>query len=348
MTLPILAVLLVFCDTPGVGIKEGQKLQSPPESLGVFLQRPLDVAWNKDGETFVLDAGAQTIWHWDAQGHFVSKIGNKGQGPGEFSFSKGLKTHRPSVAVVGEELWVFDDGPHRISVFDQQGAFTRSFPVELDVGHPNAAAIGSAEQIMVLGRTGNGKPETYVLVQLNTKGSQQTIGEFEIPKQSSRTDHFLLGFGLTMVHWYDHSRNLLLTGTGEKPHFQVWSQGKPQAKIAVPGVEIEVTEGDKQEFREYESANYDHSHPLEFPEKKPLYNTLMTVGQTDYLVASVSPFYKRLNGFWLGGDGSVKGRIAMDLGSDGALLGSNGDLLAVRVDEEGAFNLSRIHLKPSP
>jgi DNA-binding beta-propeller fold protein YncE len=106
------------------------------DSLGLFLtsiggteylQRPVDVAVNKNGDRiYVLDAGGiNSEWHrlivFDGEGNKINEIGRRGSGEGEFNLPTQL-----TVAPDGT-LYVLDAGNFRVQVFTPDGEFLRSW-----------------------------------------------------------------------------------------------------------------------------------------------------------------------------------------------------------------------------
>lgn len=90
-----------------------------PESFGQL--RGLAVA--VDGRIAVLDAQAQEIRVFDAEGAHLATFGGKGEGPGELQEANGLMLGPDG------ELWVPDHGNARMSVYDLAAGFERSYPM---------------------------------------------------------------------------------------------------------------------------------------------------------------------------------------------------------------------------
>jgi hypothetical protein len=90
------------------------------EDVGLWGARYVDS--DEDGNLFVSDSRASHILMFDRSGHFIRRIGEKGQGPGEFNMQRG-------VAHDGERLIVNDTGNHRFQILSKSGAFITSFAV---------------------------------------------------------------------------------------------------------------------------------------------------------------------------------------------------------------------------
>ncbi|MGK7312960.1 MAG: 6-bladed beta-propeller [Candidatus Longimicrobiales bacterium M2_2A_002] len=85
--------------------------------------RIADLALGPDGRIYVLDAQAANLRIFAADGTYISTVGRKGAGPGEFAvpYSIAFDEH--------DRLWVADAGNARYSVFDLEGSFLNSYPI---------------------------------------------------------------------------------------------------------------------------------------------------------------------------------------------------------------------------
>lgn len=116
----ILILFLIFgCSSPESG---GFNLSEVPESKlelvftvgdesGVMLGTPFTVKTNKEGDIFILDAGTSEIVVVDKDGNFITKIGRKGNGPGEFNFLFGI-----DIDPMGY-IFAYDNTSRRMSKF---------------------------------------------------------------------------------------------------------------------------------------------------------------------------------------------------------------------------------------
>lgn len=104
------APLTIFQDTIGTfGI-----------SSGAF-DRPVDVACDKNGNIFVLDAGNHRVQKFNGFNNFLLEWGSFGSRPGEF------KDPRAIALDADEYVYVVDSGNHRIQKFDTTGKFVLSW-----------------------------------------------------------------------------------------------------------------------------------------------------------------------------------------------------------------------------
>lgn len=113
---------------PAWGAGEGWSLDDTPElRIGVVDGDPhyqffrIVGAWRfADGRLAVVDGGTYELRYYDASGRFLSALGGRGAGPGEFQQVDRLD-------VTGDSLRIFDRSLQRISIFTIDGGFIRSF-----------------------------------------------------------------------------------------------------------------------------------------------------------------------------------------------------------------------------
>ena len=96
-----------------IGVVEGDSMYQLHDVAGVL---ELD-----DGRFVVANSGTSQLRFYDAGGRFLSASGRKGGGPGEF---EGLIWVKQGIA---DSLLAYDWRYRRVSVFDHQGNFARSF-----------------------------------------------------------------------------------------------------------------------------------------------------------------------------------------------------------------------------
>ncbi|MBW7933246.1 MAG: 6-bladed beta-propeller [Gemmatimonadaceae bacterium] len=82
------------------------------------------------GRLFVADVKEQQIRLFDNTGRFIRTFGRRGAGPGEFSNPVGLAM--PG----GNELFVYDPGQWRVSVFDTSGALRAGYRAHISSWGP--------------------------------------------------------------------------------------------------------------------------------------------------------------------------------------------------------------------
>jgi sugar lactone lactonase YvrE len=107
--------------TPRLGLELVRKIGDvDTEDEHVAFNYPSDIAVDKDGNIYILDAGNTRIQKFDTDGNYLATIGRKGQGPGEFIMPTGLDIDRDGNLVVG------DTAQSRLHVIVGDGKDSRS------------------------------------------------------------------------------------------------------------------------------------------------------------------------------------------------------------------------------
>jgi hypothetical protein len=107
--------VLELIEQMAIGVQEG-------DSNYVF-SKLRDVAVDKEGNIYLLDAGSFKIMKYDKTGKFQLSIGRKGKGPGEMLFPRKIDVDSEG------NLVLFDAGNKRITIFSPKGRFLSSFGV---------------------------------------------------------------------------------------------------------------------------------------------------------------------------------------------------------------------------
>jgi hypothetical protein len=85
-----------------------------------------------DGRIVAGNGGSHELRYFDAQGRYLKSAGREGGGPGEF---EGVGA---PIAVGGDSIAVYDWNLRRISLWDPDGNFVRSFGIQFSSGSPVA------------------------------------------------------------------------------------------------------------------------------------------------------------------------------------------------------------------
>lgn len=83
-----------------------------------------------DGRIYSLHPQDQVILVHDAEGNRITKIGGRGEGPGEFQ-NAGV------MGFLGDTLWVMDYGNYSLNYFDLDGGLLRTDKLDIDLGSPD-------------------------------------------------------------------------------------------------------------------------------------------------------------------------------------------------------------------
>ena len=111
---------LAVCDT---GNRRVQVFSITGEALAVLapagdkaFQRPVDVAFDRDGRLIVADADLHRVLVFDAEGREVTRFGNLGWFPGLFYEISGVST-------LGDRIAVSDAENHRVQIYTPSGDY---------------------------------------------------------------------------------------------------------------------------------------------------------------------------------------------------------------------------------
>ena len=115
------------------------KHPNPPlPAVDGYFRQVTDVAWDKDGNTYISDGYINSrVAKVNKDGDWLKSWGERGTGPGQF--------HTPhSIAVDAKGLvYVADRSNRRIQVFDGDGNFLRQFTIDVPVPPGARPAIGN-------------------------------------------------------------------------------------------------------------------------------------------------------------------------------------------------------------
>ena len=109
-------------DTLEVEIEFVQKIGDfDTEDDNYLLFHPKDVARDKSGNIYVLDAGNYRIQKYDSNGKFISTFGRKGEGPGEIMTPVSIEIDS------NDKLHLADSRNNRIQVYNLDGKAAEQF-----------------------------------------------------------------------------------------------------------------------------------------------------------------------------------------------------------------------------
>ena len=93
----------------------------------VLFDQPLDIAWDKDDNIYVVDKGNARIVKMDANGAMIKTWGQQGTHAGEFNFAHSI------IIDDLDRIYIADRENKRIQIFDLEGNFLSQWD---DVGYP--------------------------------------------------------------------------------------------------------------------------------------------------------------------------------------------------------------------
>ena len=145
-------VLMVFGRKQVASDEDTAPLKHPkpplPAEDGRFRQ-VTDVAWDKEGNTFISDGYINSrVAKADKDGNWLKSWGDRGKEPGQFNTPHSIATD------ANGNVYVADRGNRRIQVFDGEGKFLRQFTIDVPVPPDAKPAIGKMpDEAMVAGGT---------------------------------------------------------------------------------------------------------------------------------------------------------------------------------------------------
>jgi len=90
------------------------------EDENLAFRSPCDIVLDSTGNMYILDAGNSRIQKLSPEGNFISSIGRKGQGPGDFNYPRSIEMD------ANDNLYVFDAGNRRIQIFTSDGNVSKT------------------------------------------------------------------------------------------------------------------------------------------------------------------------------------------------------------------------------
>jgi hypothetical protein len=159
-----------------------------------------------DGQIAVLNSGSHEIRFYDGNGQHLRSVGGEGGGPGKFQNPYDL------YSLAGDSVVVYDVLQRRLSFFDRDGEYVRSFTLPVNDKRYRAVDFFPDGAVLVQGRipseggrqSGPYRDESLFVV-FNLEGdSVATLGAFENREMYARTEGGFLGitgrvFGRTTV-----------------------------------------------------------------------------------------------------------------------------------------------------
>ncbi len=101
---------------------------------GVFLEYPVDVTEDPNGNIYVSDFKGRYVLKYGFQGKLSKIIGREGQGPGEFGAPSFL-------AVSDKRLFVWDHPQSRLNIFNLEGEFIKAKGIYFVEGSPRKMKV---------------------------------------------------------------------------------------------------------------------------------------------------------------------------------------------------------------
>lgn len=101
------------------------EIEGEDEDLQFYL--PEDIAVDKFGNIYILDAGNYRVQKLNPEGGYITSFGREGQGPGEFSQPQSIEIDAEGL------VYISDAGNNRIEIFDTDGKHKESIRFDSQV-----------------------------------------------------------------------------------------------------------------------------------------------------------------------------------------------------------------------
>ena len=147
-------------------------VRDTPGLDGTHLNQPTDVAIAPTGEIYVSDGyGNSRIAKFSADGKFISDLGHKGSGPGEFDTPHGIAVDEAG------RVYVADRANARVQIFDTSGKYITEWK-SADIGRPWDIYVGQDGLFYIMdgGDMKPAPPDRGRVVLVNRDG--QKVDEF--------------------------------------------------------------------------------------------------------------------------------------------------------------------------
>lgn len=120
-------------------IKTVGDIESTDDNILFYM--PTAMAFDEEGHIYVLDSGNHRIQKFDADGRYLTTIGNQGQGPGEFQYPQSIDVDSNGMLYVSESM------NRRIQILNPEGKEQKTIKmIEDSVGL--VRAFGSDQMLM--------------------------------------------------------------------------------------------------------------------------------------------------------------------------------------------------------
>lgn len=336
----------------GVKFDTVASLQAVPDTGDFFMEEPLSYDFDNMGNYYLLDGGAKVIFSWDKQGRYLGTIGKPGPGPGEFV----LSGHGPAtgyINVIGEKLYAMDPRKNEIMIFGEDGVFERAISLRMSRGRLLDFAVTDEGNFLLHQRSRKEDKFYREITQWSPAGEKtktyhsQADDSFNMSRTAGHRSIHLKAYNPVLVSQFNRANNELLVGDSGTASFAVISKDGGSRTLRIASIREEVSKADKEEYQAgLQTRRFRPT--VTYPEKKPYYTHLVSLGKQGFLVYQQSVFYRNIEGVHLDEKGVSKGRFSMMCGEQGGLMASRNRLLCISLNEDDDFELKEIQIHGKP
>ncbi len=332
-------------------------LDSLPGSSETFFERPADIAFDKDGNIYVLDVKAKKVFTWDSAGGFLGSYGSSGQAPGEFVFFGHSSRGVGFINVMGQQVYIYDGAKREVSVYGLGDlSFRKNLSFKRGVGSqvigfwaitPNRFLFHERsfeEELVRILDAEAGVVTTLAqnkVMNMRIEGANDASGK----RRRHPSSVTVIGFAPTTVAGFNSALGQIQVGHGDTAFFQTYdTQGKQAGKLKLKIPRLEVSKKDMKEYSSQAMFAKTSFYKADYADNKAYYEYILSTGDKGYLVYNASPIFKDMAGYVINPKGEVESRFSYHCGENGDLLGSQGRVFAVNTSEEGAFTLQELRV----
>ena len=316
------------------GLETVLTLEPVPEANG-FISAPYDVTVDPDGNIYVLDTSASTVFYWNAQGKFMGNIGAKGEGPGELTFFAGSGGPHGYVGVTDSEILLYEAN-RELSRFDRKKTYQSTLHLQVTPGRINLfKAMGNGG--FLVSNSNYGTHPTIVIRLVSSEGKvvkdllQVSDKSYKLVEKPERTWHFF-PYSEKAFATYDDIEKRVIQGRTHEPFIELLDdEGNMQKKIKLEVPRRSFSKEDKTEFLDRRKLSFKHKYF--FPDYMPVFTNIIPLAGDRMLVYVQSTNYRKCWGNIVDLQGKPRGRFEVTCGQNGGLFGSRHKIIGIFTGE---------------
>lgn len=344
-----MTLLLFMLLAANLELTNVKTMESIPEDLDLFLERPYHMDLDDQGNLYVVDLDAAKVFVWNSQGQFKGHFGKKGEGPGEFAFMGSAGGPHGYVSIVGQDVYVYDGGKRTLSVFGTDMTFKSRENFKIPGGRAETFKILEDGRILLY-NSSYFSDVPYKKVAFYTKEMDELKviykakdETWEYGEENGSRKVILKIFSPEIFVRYDDFNDQVIVGNPSQPKFEIYNkEGDLEKTVEVKLVQRDVTRADIDEFESQDWISQQNFFRMTYADKMPFYTGVLPYKDKGFLVFSQSSVYGNVEGILVDRDGKTKGRFTMKLGEGGQMVAIDGRLFVVQINETGDIEVGEI------